>query len=144
MISLMISIMINSFNCIIRRFTRGMVISYVNNFTVSNKIIYNYAIILANQYILQHTELNCYILYVRKSRNLAKSNCLINNACLSTVFGRSASFFYPNTVTELKRRRFIKGSRFDPNPLIQLFDIMHRHRLGVVGISNSSVFVDTD
>jgi len=48
MISLMISIMINSFNCIIRRLTLGIVISYVNNFTVSNKIIYNYNIILLN------------------------------------------------------------------------------------------------
>ena len=48
MISLMISIMINSFNCIIRRLTLGIVISYVNNFAVSNKIIYNYYIILSN------------------------------------------------------------------------------------------------
>lgn len=48
MISLMISIMINSFNCIIRRLTRGIIISYVNNFHMSNKIMYNYNIILSN------------------------------------------------------------------------------------------------
>jgi|GEM_PF-1134385 hypothetical protein len=44
----MTSIMISSFNCIIKRLTLGIVITYVNNFAVSNKIIYNYAIILSN------------------------------------------------------------------------------------------------
>jgi len=47
-ISFMISIITNSFNCIIKRLTRGIVITYANNFAVSNKIIYNYAIILLN------------------------------------------------------------------------------------------------